>query len=73
MIDTGSEEWRRECEAREWIRLYKAYRKQHGAKETAIWWEKIKGDIAYKRGRPALETLIDDMNAQSSKNRSKPR
>lgn len=66
------EEWRRECEAREWIKRYKAHRKQHGAKEAAKWWEHIKSQIVAKRGQQAVDILIGDMNAQSSKNRQKP-
>lgn len=67
-----SEEWRRECEAREWIKRYKAYRKERGAKEAAKWWEDIKRQIAAKRGQKAVDILVGDMNAQSSKNRQKP-
>jgi hypothetical protein len=68
----SDEEWRRECEAREWIKRYKAHRKEHGAKEAATWWEDTKRLIAAKRGQKAVQTLIEDMNAQSSKNRQKP-
>lgn len=67
-----NEEWRRECEAREWIKRYKAHRKAHGAKEAARWWEDIKRQIAVKRGQKAVDILIGDMNAQSSKSRQKP-
>lgn len=67
-----NEEWRRECEAREWIKRYKAQRKERGAKEAAKWWEDIKRQIAAKRGQQAVDILIGDMNAQSSKNRPKP-
>ena len=67
-----SEEWRRECEAREWIKRYKAQRKERGAKEAAKWWEDIKRQIAAKRGQKAVDILVGDMNAQSSKNRQKP-
>jgi hypothetical protein len=70
---TWSEEWRRITEAKFWVAQYKLHRKEHGAKEAAKWWEDIKRQIAVKRGQQAVETLIDDMNAQSSKNRSKPR
>ena len=68
----SDEEWRRECEARQWIKWYKARRKEHGTKEAARWWEEMKRRIADKRGQKAVETLIDDMNAQSGKNRQKP-
>ena len=57
-----SEEWRRECEAREWIKRYKAQRKEHGAKEAAKWWEDIKRQIAAKRGQKAVDILVGDMN-----------
>lgn len=67
-----SEEWRRECEAREWIKRYKAHRKERGAKEAARWWEDIKRQIAAKRGQRAVDILVGDMNAQSSKSRQKP-
>jgi hypothetical protein len=70
---TWSEEWRRITEAKFWVAQYKLHRKEHGAKAAAKWWEDIKRQIAAKRGQKAVETLIDDMNAQSSKNRSKPR
>ncbi len=69
---TWSEEWRRITEAKFWVAQYKLHRKEHGAKEAAKWWEDIKRQIAVKRGQKAVETLIDDMNAQSSKSRQKP-
>ena len=62
---TWTEAWRRECEAREWVRRYKEQR-------SPAWWEQTKQDIRKVRGQAGLDTLIADMNkewnATSSKN-----
>jgi hypothetical protein len=62
---TWTEAWRRECEAREWVKRYRQKRSQ-------AWWEQIKQDIRKVRGQAGLDTLIADMNkewnATSSKN-----
>ncbi len=69
---TWTEEWRRITEAKFWVAQYKLHKAEHGAEAAVKWWEKTKREIAYKRGDNALQTLIEDMNAQSSKNRQKP-
>ncbi len=69
---TWSEEWRRITEAKFWVAQYKLHKKEHGAKAAVTWWEETKRQIAVKRGQKAVEILIGDMNAQSSKSRQKP-
>lgn len=59
-----TEQFRRECEARDWIRRINEKRLQSGARAAAIWWESIKRKILENRGQAALQLLIDDMNKE---------
>jgi hypothetical protein len=61
---TWSEAWRRECEARDWIRRYKMQVKQMGKKGADQWWIKMKRQIGEARGQKALDQLVADMNGQ---------
>lgn len=65
-LDTYSEEWRRICEARDWIRRYKLHIKERGRREADDWWRQTKENIAKARGQAALQMLIDDMNKEKN-------
>ena len=57
-----SEEWRAECEAKEWIRRYRIKIKEEGKEEARAWWEMTYQKISKKRGEPAAQVLRDKMN-----------
>jgi hypothetical protein len=59
---TWSEAWRRECEARDWIRRFKLHVKERGTRMANVWWAQMKEDILKARGQAGLDTLIADMN-----------
>jgi hypothetical protein len=61
MKDTYSEEWRAECEAKEWIKQYKAQERQFGKIHAREWWLKTSFEIQKRRGKLALEKLTSDM------------
>ncbi len=58
----NSEEWRRECEARGWIKDYRAKVIQLGKVGADDWWQRMKCGIEEKRGKKALLQLLADMN-----------
>jgi hypothetical protein len=58
---TWTEEWRRECEAREWM---SRYRQKRGSAEA--WWRETNEAIRKARGQAGLDTLIADMNRQKN-------
>jgi hypothetical protein len=57
-----SEEWRAECEAREWIQRYRNKVREEGKQEARAWWEVTFQKIAKKRGEPAAQALRAKMN-----------
>lgn len=59
---TWSEAWRRECEARDWLRRFKIYQRQHGTRMANAWWAQTIEKIEKIRGPGAARTLRDDMN-----------
>jgi hypothetical protein len=59
---TWSEAWRRECEARDWIRRFKLHVKERGTRMANVWWAQMKEGILKARGQAGLDTLIADMN-----------
>jgi hypothetical protein len=61
---TWTEEWRRECEARDWIRRYKLQIKERGRRAADAWWRQTKEAILKARGQAGLNTLIADMNKE---------
>jgi hypothetical protein len=61
-LDTYSEEWRRECEARDWINRYKLQIKERGRRAADNWWREMKEAIYKARGQDGLSILIADMN-----------
>jgi hypothetical protein len=62
ILDTYSEEWRRECEARDWISRYKLQIKERGRRAADNWWREMKEAIHKARGQDGLNILIADMN-----------
>ncbi len=71
-MNTNSEEWRAECEAREWIARYKKRALEHGQSEARAWWDDVCREIEKRRGKPALDELKRRMNETQSKNRRQP-
>jgi hypothetical protein len=64
-----TEQYRQECEAREWLARYNK-KKQLGKGNASIWWEGIIANITRIRGKQAANQLREQMrkeNAQSSK------
>ncbi len=59
---TWSEAWRRECEAREWLRRWKTYQREHGTRLANAWWAQMIDKIEKARGPGAARMLRDDMN-----------
>lgn len=71
---TWSQAWRRECEARDWLRRFKIHQRERGTKLANAWWLDTITNIEKIRGPGAARTLRDDMNKvknESSKNRRK--
>lgn len=68
-MNTSSEEWRAECEAREWIARYKKRALEYGQSEARGWWDEVCRDIEKRRGKAALAELKRRMNEAQSKNR----
>ena len=67
-----SKSWRRECEARDWIRRWKEKAKEIGPVRANKWWNETIIQIENIRGKAAADLLRSDMNkernATSSKN-----
>jgi hypothetical protein len=61
---TWSEAWRRQCEAREWVRQYNEHQKQKGSKFAQMWWKQTKEHLLKTRGQAGLNTLIADMKKE---------
>ena len=59
-----SEAWRRECEARDWIRRYKEKQRQVGVSKAIAWWNETISQIERIRGKAAADLLRDDMNKE---------
>lgn len=64
--ETWTEAWRRECEARDWIKRYMEHRKQRGSRFAQLWWDQTKEQIRKVRGQAGLDTLIADMNKEQN-------
>jgi hypothetical protein len=65
-----TEQYRQECEAREWLARYNK-KKQLGKGKASIWWEGIIANITRIRGIQAANQLRQQMRKQnetSSKN-----
>jgi hypothetical protein len=74
-LETDSEEWRRECEAREWLARWKAIQTEKGLGPANAWWAEMIQKIEKSRGAGAALTLRQDMNKardESSKNGREP-
>jgi hypothetical protein len=65
-MDTNSEEWRRICEARYWVRQYQVQVKERGRKSADTWWRETKEKIGKVRGEASLQNLINDMNKEKN-------
>ena len=59
-----TEAWRRECEARDWIRRYKEKQRQVGVNKAIAWWNETISQIERIRGKAAADLLRDDMNKE---------
>ena len=59
---TWSEAWRRECEARDWLRRFKTHQRERGMRFANAWWSDTIEKIEKIRGPGAARTLREDMN-----------
>jgi hypothetical protein len=64
---TWSEAWRRECEARDWLRRFKVHQRERGARFANAWWSDTIEKIEKIRGPGAARTLRQDMNKEKAK------
>ena len=60
----------KQCEAREWIRRYRAKIGELGSVQGRSWWEKVKDDIGKKRGKEGLDDLIGRMERERKEGNS---
>ena len=59
----------RQCEAREWIRRYRQKIGELGSGQGRAWWERVKEDIARRRGKAALASLVKQMEEERREGR----
>ena len=59
----------RQCEAREWIRRYRKKIGEVGSEQGRAWWEQVKEDIAKRRGKVALDSLVKQMETERREGR----
>lgn len=59
----------RQCEAREWIMRYRRKIGEVGSEQGRAWWERIKEDIAKRRGKAELDSLVRQMNEERREGR----
>ena len=59
----------RQCEAREWIRRYRQKIGELGSGQGRAWWEQVKEDIAKRRGKAALASLVKQMEEERREGR----
>ena len=61
-----TEQYRQECEAREWLARYNK-KKQIGKEKANIWWEGIIANITKIRGKQAATQLREQMRKENAK------
>lgn len=59
----------RQCEAREWIKRYRKKIGEVGSGQGRLWWEQVKEDIAKRRGKAALDSLVKQMEEERREGR----
>ena len=59
----------RQCEAREWIKRYRKKIGEVGSEQGSAWWEQVKEDIAKRRGKAELDSLVRQMNEERREGR----
>ena len=59
----------RQCEAREWIKRYRKKIGEVGSEQGRAWWEQVKEDIAKRRGKAELDSLVRQMNEERREGR----
>ena len=59
----------RQCEAREWIRRYRKKTGEVGSEQGRLWWVQVKEDIARRRGKAALASLVKQMEEERREGR----
>jgi len=57
----------RQCEAREWLKRYRAKARENGALDAMNWWRKTVADIERIRGIDATIELRNLMNIERKK------
>lgn len=59
----------RQCEAREWIMRYRKKIGEVGSGQGKAWWAQVKEDIAKRRGKAALDSLVNQMETERREGR----
>ena len=59
----------RQCEARDWIRKYRKKIGEVGSEKGRLWWAQVKEDIAKRRGKAELDSLIRQMEEERREGR----
>lgn len=59
----------RQCEAREWIMRYRKKIGEVGSGQGKAWWAQVKEDIAKRRGKVALDSLVKQMETERREGR----
>ena len=59
----------RQCEAREWIMRYRKKIGEVGSGQGRAWWAQVKEDIAKRRGKAALDSLVNQMETERREGR----
>lgn len=59
----------RQCEAREWIMRYRKKIGEVGSGQGKVWWAQVKENIAKRRGKAALDSLVNQMETEQREGR----
>ena len=58
-----------QCEARDWIKRYRKKTGEVGLEQGRLWWAQVKEDIAKRRGKAALDSLVKQMEEERREGR----
>ena len=61
----------RQCEAREWISRYTKKAIEQGSGNAQLWWQKVKSDIEKRRGKEAMQDLVNRMKQERENGKSR--
>lgn len=61
----------KQCEAREWMKLYEKKAIELGSGSAQLWWQKVKSDIEKRRGTDAMNDLVNRMKKERENGKSR--